>query len=142
MVPDAEVRLQQHIAADPAVAQEWLYAQKLKQDPRITALGNLLRKTSLDELPQLWNILLGEMSLVGPRPFTPDQLPLYVTVGGEAYFRLRPGITGPWQVFGRNATRFADRVKFDESYAQACSVWRDLALILGTAMVVLKMTGR
>jgi len=142
MVPDAEARLEQHIASDPAIAHEWFHLQKLRQDPRITAVGNVLRKTSLDELPQIWNILVGEMSFIGPRPFTPDQLPLYVEVGGNAYFGLRPGISGPWQVFGRSTTRFIDRVHFDEGYACVCSFWGDIALILGTVKVVLKMTGR
>lgn len=142
MVPDAERRLHEHLAADSEIAREWFHAQKLKEDPRITPLGVLLRKTSMDELPQLWNILAGEMSFVGPRPFTQDQLPLYVAFGGAAYFQLRPGITGPWQVFGRSATRFIDRVQFDEAYSRACSFLGDLALMLSTVKVVLKMTGR
>ena len=142
MVPDAESRLQAQLAADGEVAREWHRHQKLQNDPRVTWIGPFLRKTSLDELPQIWNVLMGEMSLVGPRPFTPDQLPLYVGAGGRSYFRVRPGITGPWQVHGRNATRFVERVQFDDAYSRNGSLFGDALLVLQTARVVLKMTGR
>ncbi len=101
----AEAKLASHLDADPAARAECGHTtQKLKNDPRITPFGQFLRRSSLDELPQLWNVLKGDMSLVGPRPMMPDQAPLYP---GEAYYALRPGITGLWQVSERNATAFA-----------------------------------
>ena len=95
MVVDAERRLAEHLAGDPAARAEWDTTQKLKNDPRITPIGRLIRKSSLDELPQLWNVLRGDMSLVGPRPMMPDQTALYP---GRAYYALRPGLTGFWQI--------------------------------------------
>ncbi|MBW6506300.1 MAG: sugar transferase [Rhodobacteraceae bacterium] len=142
MVPDAERRLQAELAANRALAQEWQRHQKLKNDPRVTRIGAFLRRSSLDELPQIWNVLMGDMSLVGPRPFTPDQLPLYVDAGGSSYFRVRPGITGPWQVYGRNATRFVERVQFDDTYSHGGTLFGDILLVAQTAKVVLKMTGQ
>ena len=120
MVMNADQKLEAHLAADPAARAEWDETQKLKRDPRITRFGRLIRKSSLDELPQLWNVLIGDMSLVGPRPMMPDQRALYP---GRAYYALRPGITGPWQVSERNATSFADRARFDDKYHD-----RDLSL--------------
>lgn len=108
---------------------------------RITPAGAWLRSKRLDELPQLWNILKGDMSFVGPRPFTVGQEHLYLAAGGRAYFRVRPGITGPWQLKGRGATRFVDRVAFDEEYYREASLTQDLKMIVGTFGVVVKMTG-
>lgn len=142
MAVDAEQRLVRICADDPRIALEWQQHQKLAQDPRITPIGRILRRTSLDELPQIWNVLRGDMSLVGPRPFTLDQLRLYAEAGGSAYFHLRPGITGPWQVEGRNATRFVDRVQYDETYFHDACAWGDLRLLLRTTGVVAHMTGR
>ncbi len=142
MAVDAEERLRKMCESDPRIAHEWHEHQKLANDPRITRIGHLLRKTSLDELPQLWNILRGEMSIVGPRPFMPAQQALYTEAGGRAYFHMRPGVTGAWQVDGRGTTRFVDRVRFDESYYNAASLPHDLGLILRTVTVVLRMTGR
>ena len=93
MVAGAEAQLEAHLSADPAARAEWTLTQKLKKDPRITGIGRVLRKSSADELPQLWNVLRGDMSLVGPRPMMPDQAQLYP---GTAYYALRPGITGSW----------------------------------------------
>lgn len=138
MRPDAEVALASLLAADPEARAEWARAQKLRTDPRITRLGRFLRKTSLDELPQLWNVAKGDMSLVGPRPMMPEQQGLYP---GEAYFRLRPGITGLWQVSERNRTSFAERAEFDTAYAEALSLRTDLGIFLRTVQVVLKGTG-
>lgn len=138
MVPDADARLAAHLAADPAAAAEWEAHQKLKADPRVTRFGRFLRATSLDELPQLWNVLRGDMSLVGPRPMMPDQKALYP---GQAYWMLRPGVTGPWQVSARNATTFAARADFDADYARTVSFVGDLRLILRTVRVVLRATG-
>ena len=138
MVVGAEDRLAAHLAADPAARAEWDRTQKLRDDPRVTPAGRFLRRTSLDELPQLWNVLTGDMSLVGPRPMMPCQQALYP---GEAYYRLRPGLTGPWQVSDRNATAFADRARFDRDYEAALSLTTDLRLLAATLRVVLRGTG-
>lgn len=139
MVPDADARLEAHLAADPEARAEWDAAQKLRRDPRITRFGALLRSTSLDELPQLWNILLGEMTFVGPRPFTPDQTHLY---RGRSYYSLRPGLTGMWQVGDRNDTTFAARAVDDARYARELCLPLDLRILVKTAFVVLRRTGR
>lgn len=138
MVPDAEDRLAAHLAKDPAARREWDETQKLKDDPRITRIGRLLRKTSLDELPQLWNVLKGDMSLVGPRPMMVDQQELYP---GRAYYALRPGITGSWQVSDRNQGTFAGRAKFDADYYANLSFATDLSILLRTVAVVVRGTG-
>jgi lipopolysaccharide/colanic/teichoic acid biosynthesis glycosyltransferase len=142
MVPDAEARLQRLLDSDPLLAREWAVNQKLACDPRITRLGAVLRRSSLDELPQLWNVVNGTMSLVGPRPFTPEQSGLYA--GGSrdaAYYSLRPGLTGPWQVSRRSLGSFAERAAYDSDYARTISLGRDIGLIFRTALVVLKATG-
>lgn len=139
MVRDADQLLQHYLDADPALRREWDETQKLKSDPRITRVGRVLRATSLDELPQLWNVLMGDMSLVGPRPMMPEQLPLYGDA--RAYFALRPGITGAWQVSVRNEGSFASRAQADRGYWRRLSLGGDLALIWRTAGVVLKGTG-
>jgi lipopolysaccharide/colanic/teichoic acid biosynthesis glycosyltransferase len=138
MVPDADARLAAHLAADPAAAAEWALTQKLRRDPRITPAGRLLRRSSLDELPQLLNVILGDMSLIGPRPMMVDQAPLYP---GRAYYALRPGISGPWQVSERNATSFADRARFDDRYERDLSLGTDVRLILATFRAVARGTG-
>ncbi|SPJ24960.1 sugar transferase [Palleronia abyssalis] len=140
MVPDADAALRRLCAEDQARAAEWRLRQKLKDDPRITRLGRILRKTSLDELPQLVNVLTGEMSLVGPRPFTTDQEQLYRDAGGRAYFRMRPGLTGLWQVHGRDSTAFEDRVTYDERYFGTRSLTLDLRVMLRTATVMTRGT--
>nr|WP_235962465.1 sugar transferase [Jannaschia marina] len=139
MVVGADAALRAHLAADLAARAEWDRDQKLAHDPRITRVGRLIRKTSLDELPQLWNVLTGDMSLVGPRPMLPEQRALYP---GHAYFRLRPGLTGSWQVSDRNATSFAARADFDLTYDRALSLLTDLTIIAATIGVVLRATGR
>ena len=138
MVHGAEEKLASHLAANEAARSEWETTQKLKADPRITPFGHFLRRSSLDELPQLWNVLKGDMSLVGPRPMMPDQAPLYP---GEAYYALRPGITGLWQVSERNATAFADRAHYDTRYARDLSFVMDLRILVATVRVVLRGTG-
>ena len=138
MVVDAERRLEEHLAASPAARIEWNETQKLKRDPRITRVGRLLRKTSLDELPQLWNVFRGDMSLVGPRPMMPDQQDLYP---GKAYYSLRPGLTGFWQISDRNQTSFAGRAVFDNQYAERLSLVTDIAVLLQTVRAVLRGTG-
>jgi exopolysaccharide production protein ExoY len=138
MVVDAERRLAEHLAICPAARAEWQENQKLKNDPRVTAFGRFLRRTSLDELPQLWNVLKGDMSLVGPRPMMPDQRTLYP---GQSYYSLRPGITGFWQVSSRNETSFALRASYDADYASRVSLWTDFVVLLRTVRVVLRGTG-
>ncbi len=138
MVPDAEAKLEAHLAVDPAARAEWDATQKLKADPRTTRFGRLIRKCSMDELPQLWNVLIGDMSLVGPRPMMPNQQDLYP---GRAYYRLRPGITGPWQVSARNDSTFADRARFDTDYDRTLSLRGDISLLAATVHVVLRGTG-
>lgn len=142
MVVNAEKVLEDMCARDPKIAQEWLKYQKLANDPRISRVGRVLRATSLDELPQIFNVLLGDMSLVGPRPFLPSQKELYDAAGGAAYYKVRPGITGPWQVFGRSATTFQARVQFDDTYYRKLSMIADLGLILRTVKVVVCRTGK
>ncbi len=142
MVPDADERLTRILASDPMAAAEWRLRQKLSHDPRITSVGRVLRKTSLDELPQLWNVLTGSMSLVGPRPFTPEQLNLYCCGhAGVGYFRVRPGITGPWQVGRRNLGTFAERAGYDAEYVNKMNFGTDAAILLRTVGVVLRATG-
>lgn len=135
---DAEEALENYLQVNPKARQEWDIKQKLSRDPRITKVGRVLRKTSLDELPQLWNVLKGEMSLVGPRPMMVDQKDLYP---GELYYELRPGITGLWQVSDRNYTSFADRASYDNKYYWGISLRLDVALLLRTIGVVLRGTG-
>ena len=141
MVPDAERVLAEMCARDPAIAAEWNKFQKLRNDPRITRVGKLLRKTSLDELPQIINVLKGDMSLAGPRPFLPSQDGIYREAGGRVYYRMRPGITGLWQIMSRHDTTFASRVKFDEIYGSKLTMLGDMSLILRTAKVLLLRTG-
>lgn len=138
MVPDAEAALERHLASDTDARREWDEKQKLTCDPRVTRLGAVIRKTSLDELPQLWNVLVGDMSLVGPRPMMPDQQKLYP---GRAYFALRPGVTGFWQISDRNRSSFAARAEYDARYDSAVSFWTDLGVIARTIPVVLRGTG-
>ncbi|RLK07359.1 sugar transferase [Ruegeria conchae] len=138
MVPNAQSMLDDYLSANPEARSEWDETQKLQNDPRITQFGLALRKTSLDELPQLWNVLMGEMSLVGPRPMLPEQRKLYP---GEAYFSLRPGMTGSWQVSERNATSFASRAEFDTSYARNLNLKTDLGILYSTVGVVVRATG-
>lgn len=138
MVHDADARLEAHLAANPRARVEWDHAQKLRDDPRITPIGSLIRKTSLDELPQLFNVLMGDMSLVGPRPMMVDQQTLYP---GTAYYAMRPGITGIWQTSLRNETSFAERAIFDARYFRELSLLTDVRLIGKTFRVVLKGTG-
>jgi lipopolysaccharide/colanic/teichoic acid biosynthesis glycosyltransferase len=140
MVIDADVRLKALLASDPTAKAEWEANHKIKNDPRITKLGKFLRRTSLDEFPQLINIIKGEMSLVGPRPIVDDEVAKY----GEDFsriFSVKPGLSGLWQVSGRSDTDYAERVSFDTYYLQSWSVWLDLWVLYKTIGVVLKGKG-
>lgn len=141
MVPDAEKALQDLCRLDPAVAEEWRINQKLSNDPRVTPIGRFLRATSLDELPQIWNVIRGDMSLVGPRPFMENQDAIYRAAGGRAYYTMRPGITGLWQIDGRGTTSFVSRIYYDNIYGDKLGLWLDLRLISKTVTVVLQKTG-
>jgi exopolysaccharide production protein ExoY len=141
MVPDAEKVLEDYLAKDPAIRAYWDENFKLEHDPRITRIGAFMRKTSLDELPQLWNVLIGEMSMVGSRPVTKAELEKY----GDflpVYLEQRPGITGMWQVHGRNDVSYPVRVSLDQRYMCKISLLTDLKLIFGTIGVMLRKTGR
>ncbi|MEZ5770718.1 MAG: sugar transferase [Defluviimonas denitrificans] len=138
MVPDADKMLEDYLSRNAEARLEWNSTQKLKSDPRITRIGRFLRKTSLDELPQLWNVLTGDMSLVGPRPMMPSQRPLY---HGLAYYSLRPGITGIWQVSDRNESAFSKRAEYDSAYDEKLTFRMDMWLLWSTVRVVLKGTG-
>lgn len=140
MVVDADARLARLLAEDPAAAEEWARDRKLRRDPRVTWIGRVLRCTSLDELPQLWNVLRGDMSLVGPRPVTPEEIVLYGP-SARSYVRVRPGLTGPWQVSGRNEVSFAERVELDRAYADRPSFAGDVSILLRTVPAVLRVTG-
>ncbi len=138
MVCDADKMLEAHLDADPAARIEWNHSQKLRRDPRITRIGRIIRKTSLDELPQLWNVARGDMSLVGPRPMLPEQRAIYP---GTAYYAMRPGITGFWQISVRNESSFAERATFDTAYLREMSLKTDLLVMLRTVRVVIWGTG-
>ena len=140
MVRDADARLADLLARDPGARAEWDASQKLVDDPRITRVGRLLRRTSLDELPQLWNVLVGDMSLIGPRPIVDAEIAKY----GEAfelYTQVRPGMTGAWQVSGRSDTSYAYRVDLDAGYVRNWSMWLDIEILLRTVSVVLRREG-
>jgi undecaprenyl-phosphate galactose phosphotransferase len=140
MYRDSERMLADLLRADPSAQAEWARDQKLANDPRVTPIGKFLRKTSLDELPQLFNVLRGEMRLVGPRPITVIELDRY---GRERwhYLAVRPGITGLWQVSGRNDLTYSERVTLDREYVENRSLWLDLMILWRTVSVVLNRDG-
>ncbi|MGI3185051.1 sugar transferase [Nioella aestuarii] len=138
MVKNADLVLESYLSENPAARAEWDCHQKLKNDPRITPFGHFLRRSSLDELPQLWNVLVGEMSIVGPRPMMCNQRALYP---GTEYYVMRPGITGFWQTSSRNDSSFHERAGYDKEYYRMLSLRTDLAIIGRTFSVVLRGTG-
>lgn len=129
-----------HLAANPEAEREWLDTQKLTDDPRVTRIGAFLRKSSLDELPQLWNVLLGEMSLIGPRPIVRSELDKYGK-DRRFYLLVRPGISGLWQVSGRSNTTYERRVELDRLYLENWSYAQELAILVKTPLAVLKSEG-
>jgi exopolysaccharide production protein ExoY len=131
MVTDAPERLRQLLESDPIAAAEWAANRKLHYDPRVTAIGAILRKSSLDELPQLFNVLRGDMSIIGPRPVTEEELVRYLTSIGD-YLACRPGITGLWQVSGRSTTTYNKRVACDTFYARNWSMALDAKILIIT----------
>jgi lipopolysaccharide/colanic/teichoic acid biosynthesis glycosyltransferase len=140
MVVNAEATLARHFEKNPAARQEWEATQKLRDDPRVTPLGRFLRATSLDELPQLFNVLAGDMSLVGPRPIVRGEIIRYGTYF-EDYASARPGLTGLWQVSGRSDVDYDKRVALDRSYVMGWSLSGDLMILLRTVKVVFSRVG-
>ncbi|MDP9054612.1 MAG: undecaprenyl-phosphate galactose phosphotransferase WbaP [Acidobacteriota bacterium] len=140
MVGNAEAILRDYLDQNPDAREEWNKSQKLRKDPRVTRLGEFLRRTSLDELPQLWNVLCGEMSLVGPRPIVQDEIARY-GIDFEKYKWVQGGLTGLWQVSGRSDTTYAERVDYDCFYVHNWSVWLDLCILFRTIGTVLSRAG-
>ncbi len=140
MVPDASAMLSDYLNENPDAAEEWSRTQKLTDDPRVTQIGKFLRRTSLDELPQLYNILKGDMSVVGPRPVTEEELTKFGD-NRAYYLKLRPGVTGLWQISGRSNTTYERRVYLDGWYARNWSFWHDIAIIMRTVPAVLSSKG-
>jgi Undecaprenyl-phosphate galactose phosphotransferase WbaP len=140
MVQNADQVLQQYLDESPELKAEWLATHKLKRDPRVTRVGAILRKLSLDELPQFWNILIGDMSLIGPRPIVDAEIEKYGKCF-ELYIQARPGLTGLWQVSGRSDTSYQRRVELDEYYLLNRSIKLDIQILWKTVYVVLGRKG-
>jgi Undecaprenyl-phosphate galactose phosphotransferase WbaP len=140
MAQEGDRILREYLENHPECALEWEREHKLKDDPRVTNIGRILRKTSLDELPQIWNVVRGEMSLVGPRPIVRDEIPKYGE-GFALYKQVLPGITGLWQVSGRNDTSYLDRVALDSYYVRNWSPWFDIYVLARTVRAVLVGSG-
>jgi exopolysaccharide production protein ExoY len=138
MVPNADAVLKSYLDSNAEARAEWDRNQKLRNDPRITRVGRLIRKTSLDELPQFFNVFKGDMSVVGPRPMMCDQQDLYP---GTEYYEMRPGITGAWQTSVRNESSFEQRAEYDRDYFYSLSLVTDLRIVLRTFGVVFRATG-
>ena len=141
MYSDADQRLHDLLEKDPLLKREWIQYQKLKNDPRIFPLGHFLRKTSLDELPQLINVLLGDLSLIGPRPFYKDQVTKYLGNKAEKFLSVKPGITGLWQVSGRNLLTFEERLALDEHYIDNFCFMQDVLIFFKTFPALLSLKG-
>ena len=140
LVVGADQVLRRYLADNREAALEWETRHKLTDDPRVTALGAVLRKSSLDELPQLFNVLKGDMSVVGPRPIVAAEMPKYGDCLGH-YLRARPGLTGPWQVSGRNDVDYGSRVRLDRDYVERWAIRNDLLIIIKTMRVVVTARG-
>jgi len=137
MIPNAEESLREYLASNPKAAEEWLAAHKLTDDPRVCSIGKILRKSSLDELPQLFNVLRGDMSLVGPRPIVSAEIDRYGRHAQE-YLKARPGLSGLWQVNGRNSRTYDERVAMDRYYVRRWQFGLDFEILLRTVPAVLK----
>ena len=140
MVMNGDEVLQDYLEQNPEARKEWETDFKLRNDPRVTKIGEFLRKTSLDELPQFWNVLRGEMSLVGPRPVVEAEKTYYGDVW-EDYLSVKPGVTGLWQVSGRNDTGYEQRVALDRQYIREWSLWKDIVIMFKTVYVVIARDG-
>ncbi len=140
MCMDAEVRLKK-ILEDPAYLREWEKYSKLKEDPRVTKIGKWLRKTSLDEMPQFWNVLKGDLSVVGPRPYLMEEVVQHLGMKKEKILSVRPGITGLWQTSGRNLLTFEERISLEATYIDVRSFMLDLKLIYKTIPLVIRAKG-
>lgn len=140
MVVDSQEALRRHLESDPAAAEEWARTHKLKDDPRVTRIGRILRKTSLDELPQLANVVMGHMSMVGPRPIVHAETVHYGERLGH-YHGVRPGITGTWQVSGRSDTCYRQRVSLDTAYVLGRTLRKDVSILFRTVPAVLRSKG-
>jgi exopolysaccharide production protein ExoY len=141
MYADAETRLKEILENDPRLRKEWNERRKLKHDPRVTPIGRLLRKTSLDELPQFWNVLIGDLSVVGPRPVVQEEILQYFGPKAAKVLSVRPGLTCIWQVSGRSDTSYTRRIQLDEQYVDTHSFLLDLKLILKTIPSMLSSKG-
>lgn len=141
MYIDADVKLKSLIESDQQIKEEWLKNRKLKIDPRIIKIGNFLRKTSLDELPQFFNVLKGDLSVVGPRPVMDDEIVSYFGVKAAKILKVRPGITGLWQTSGRSNINYEKRIALDEQYVDEHNLWLDMKLIAKTVPCVLFSKG-
>jgi exopolysaccharide production protein ExoY len=139
MVKDCKERLALHLRSNPEARDEWESTHKLRDDPRITGIGQLLRKSSLDELPQLINILRGDMSCVGPRPVTADELRERYGTSARHYLSARPGLTGLWQVSGRSSISYRYRIALDRTYVTSWSIWLDAKILLRTGPAIFRV---
>lgn len=137
MLPNSDEILVELLKSDPAAKSEWESNFKLREDPRITRFGKFIRKTSLDELPQFWNVLRGDMSLVGPRPVVRKELENFYGMSARVYEKVKPGITGPWQIGGRSNLSYPERIALDCGYANSWSVAGDFRILWKTVKVVL-----
>jgi undecaprenyl-phosphate galactose phosphotransferase len=137
MYQNAEAKLQPLLASDPRLMKEWKTYFKLKADPRITPVGRFLRKTSLDELPQVWNVFKGDMSIVGPRPLTQHEVTHYLKEKADKILSVRPGLTTLWIVLGRNSFSLEKRIELEEYYVDHQTLWLDCKLIIQTALVMI-----
>lgn len=141
MVVNSKEMLEKHLSENPEARAEWEREFKLKNDPRITPIGQVLRKSSLDELPQIFNVLKGEMSLVGPRPVVQEELDKYYGEAVKEYCSVKPGITGLWQVSGRSDVDYPERVAMDVEYVRTRNLWKDIVILYKTFDVVLNKKG-